>query len=183
MLARQVQCGMPKYIEQFVDEGITPTDDFDIDAEQEKHIDRLAFEAAYSFLTRNMKRRLGQDASPRELARDKTYATRNMHGCIGLLKAHGLSGKEIDERMKKYLDDEEAKRIAAQIDWLQHMNVKITDLRNAMRLIATNAVHKGNIKDANRLVLRLENELNTTADRYERVFGPPENNTEELETL
>lgn len=165
------------YLEQFLDTGIEIDPEFDLQAETEKIWDRLAFEAAYSKLCHHHKRRLGPDATPRELARDKAYSKRNMHGCISLLMAHGLSQKEIASRMATYESDPEAKTVAAQVDWLQQLRGKIAMLRNHQHKIATHCLKNGTIKEGNRVVLRLENELNSMEDRYKRVF-PPENTTE-----
>lgn len=162
------------YLDQYLDTGLEIDPDFDLQTESEKIWDRLAFEAAYSKLCHHHKRRLGPDATPRELARDKAYSKRNMHGCISLLMAHGLSQKEIAERIAVYSTDSEAKTIAAQIDWLQQLTGKIQAIRNHQRKIATHCIKNGTIKEGNRLVQRLENELNSMEDRYKRVF-PPEN--------
>lgn len=158
------------YLEQFLDTGIEIDPEFDPQKEAERIWDRLAFEAAYSDLAQAHKRRLGQDATPRELARDKTYAKRNMHGCISLLRAHGLSDGDVSRRIEVYSTDSEARRVAAQIDWLQQLDSKVIQIRNQQRRIATHCLKNGQIKEGNRLVQRLENELNSMSDRYKRVF-------------
>lgn len=170
--------GKPRYIDQYIDNGLEPEPVFtveELDGLTEKHCERLAREIALGNLVLAHKRRLGHDATPRELAADRSFAKRYRYGAENLLESWNVSPKRIRELVKAAERTETTKIAAAQVNWHEHIVNLCAYLRHEMRFVATNANYHNLVKEGSKLILRLENELLLQAQRYEKVFGNPIN--------
>ncbi len=166
---------MAMYLETYFDAGIDPGEDWDPAAEEQAQTARLATELAIARKAESIPRRLGQTATPLELKRDKQFSKRYGYGAEDLLRAWGLNEAQILHLEAEAMKSMEVISKGAQVDWESHIYVLIALLRAEMRRIATSALRHGKIAEGNRIVLRLENELNSQVQRYEKVFGNPVN--------
>lgn len=164
---------MGRYLADLIDTGLPEIQQYDPEEERDKHLQRLANQAAVGFLAEEIPRRLGKDATPLQLARDAQFSKRFGYGAEDMLRAWGVHQKVIDEKILEALEDPQNKRKAAQVDWYEEILSVIAYLRAEMRFNATHGARHRKDKQANKIVLRLENEINTTAQRYAKVFGNP----------
>lgn len=157
------------YLQQFLDAGLQPTQNYDLKRKTQQQIDRLLREFALNKLTAAHPRRLGKDASPEDLAQDTHMAKLFAFGCQDILRSYGFDKQETEKQSKKYRKGPQIKRQAATINFEEYIYTKIAYLRHEMREIATNTIDTPNEQQGKKLVNNLNNELFQQVQRYEKV--------------
>lgn len=160
-----------KYLDNAYDSGIDPDPNWDPAKEIDKNLERLYAEAALGWNAEAIPRRLGKDATPLELKRDKAFSKRYAYGVQDLLKQWGATPSQITKAIKQKQKDPKLRSKAAQIDWEDHIYQLCAILRHEMRYTATNGRHHNEDKAANAILLRLDNEINQQVQRFENVYS------------
>jgi len=158
---------MPTYLEQWNDVSIPLDTDFNWDnyaQEQQHRLTRLAciFDHMVGF-----KRRMGADATREDLAIDQKMAKRMRSAAYQFAGQWGATDEEIDAYGTEHY--EALRREAAQVDWPKFIEEHRTYLQQNLRLVATTALRKGDIKIGNKLCNRLLNEVNVAGNAWSRA--------------
>lgn len=136
---------------QWYDQGCPVREDDTVESIQAHEVERLSMLLAVAVTAQEHPRRLGTDATPDELALDKTRAKRIAHSAAQCLKSWGghPNGTAVD-----------AARLAAQVNWRNWWNEQQVYLVNRRRYIATWAIKTGaDPRWCKSAVVKINNEL------------------------
>lgn len=163
------------YLDPFVDDELELDHAWTPDAEKEVHLERLLRLCVITLHVKEMKRRLGPDASPAEMSVEKKTAKAVHNRFSNMYRLWGGDDADITETYLELVqtqgdgeEREEGKgswlREAAQLDWEKFWSENAVLLNNARVRIATHASKLGYRKDGNRMVNLLSNEFNSIDD-------------------
>lgn len=162
-----------KMYERWIDANQTTDDSFDLEAWTAYQCERLMDIAVMAQMVVDIPRRLGADATPQDLARDKRFAKKLRNQIIGV--AEGQWREEHARKEYKGLIDnpvgprfDRLRQEAAQVDWSEWVPAIIRDLRIGATYIATQLHLRKQGKLANKMVHRFEVEIGLINQLYDR---------------
>lgn len=147
----------PGYLEQWVSGEIQADQNFTTDEYELTQRARVTNAAAVSLLAHEIPRRLGQEATPAMLSADKKVTKKLYHRWLGFIMQWG--GEEADIAEAIAADEEELRRVAAQMDHPADLLAFTEYMNRQISYVAVNALHHDQRKWGNRIVARLYNEL------------------------
>lgn len=161
------------YLSDKIDLGLPPIKRYDSEQIRQDQIDRLVNQIAVGYLAEDIPRRLGKAATPTQLAKDAKFSREFGAKSETRLIAWGIPPKKANELIVAAFDIPQNKRKAAQVVWYDEVVSLIAYLRAQIRFNATHGTHHDKTREANKIVLRLENEINVIAQAYALVYGNP----------
>lgn len=144
--------GSSGFLERFYDPELKIPRPASREVFEVQQIDRLASATAVVFAAGSLSRRIGGDASSRDLAIDKKRSKRVGHALRQSILAW-------TNRPPRILVDDETRIKGAQLDWQQFYAEHVTQVNSALVLLATWAIRNGEHRWGRSAVVALENEL------------------------
>lgn len=165
-----------KMYERWLDATQAIDEDFDLEAWTLEQHDRLLDVALMAQMVVNSKRRLGADAEPQLLARDKRFAKKLRNQVLGIVEGQWrdptvrktfkeLDGNPVGPRFDRLRIE------AAQVVWAEWMQANTAELRTHATYIATQLHHRMQGKLANKMVHRFEIEIGLLNQLFDRVLN------------
>lgn len=167
---------MSKRYERWLDDAAEPDANFNLEVWQETHIESLLNIARMAYYASLIPRRLGENATPPELAFDKKFSRKLKSIILGLISGQWQLAEvreEFQDTLANPLDpddeqDLELRASAATVDWQEWLTGFQEITRLSLRYVAAN-LHGVDPKAANRLCHRLEQEIAQVSDLYTRL--------------
>lgn len=165
---------MGNFLEQWFDGALEVNEDFSWDQLIDEQIERLFRQGATSLLIAGMKRRLGGEATPVELRKDKKLARKVFHRSVALLRQwssekESYNYADVEEYANTHASD--LQPLAAQLDWKDFFSNHRREMNDALRICATHAIKTGNQEYANPICNRFYNELTQFGSLKEEFLG------------
>lgn len=160
------------FVEQWLDSAYPLDNEWDPEQFAVKQRERIILNIIIAEAAHAIPRRLGADATPPELAKDKKLNKRLRARWISILHLWEGQPADVEEYKQHHQDSlQSLNTVAMQRNWHEFMAGYVVEMRDLLANAANNAVNKGENRTANRYCNRLLNELTQIHQLYQEIYG------------
>lgn len=149
---------MGSFLEQFLEPALEVDMGWDAEAYRTQHGEALMEISGWAHFAQDVPRRLGADATPKELGWDKRLSRKLESRHYSIARLWNFHPADVTEFIMNHQDN--LRVSGAQVDWEAWWEERMAHLRKQLRVVATTGLKTGdNISIANSYCNRIINEL------------------------